>query len=444
MKNALFLLRASAACIGFAMPTMLLAQQPVASNALPSAPAGLAASSLTAVTPRASAPAKTPASEDAAGRWLNLSTMSESQRFRRSFNQGGFVYFDDGQQRSLIQGRINLDPEARYTIGFRASSGHFFNWAYADYAGEGFSERVKDTALLLPSYNAAELQERTLAIAADPAGLAVIHQVQSNGWQFYLRELYFSASPLKAITVEFGSFGIERGLGTEITTFDDDGYLSGERIRIRDAKHLFFDQIGFTNAFFGSYGTANLLDRGSDLKKSNYHQVFADKRINSRIGVSGEYVWLIGTNTLRGAALIAAKEVKVADSFRLEAYERMNSVNLQGLEVGGGAGFSVTAQKKLGTRLSGDLGFASIDKDNTAETGSRFFHAVGFGLNGDAFGQGKRPFIRASCKINSYTTAFGFFTHEVGGRVLNNAQQGINAGLEFDLKTLVNQEKRIF
>ena len=90
--------------------------------------------------------------------------MSESQRFRRSFNQGGFVYFDDGQQRSLIQGRINLDPEARYTIGFRASSGHFFNWAYADYAGEGFSERVKDTALLLPSYNAAELQERTLAI----------------------------------------------------------------------------------------------------------------------------------------------------------------------------------------------------------------------------------------------------------------------------------------
>jgi hypothetical protein len=42
-------------------------------------------------------------------------------------------------------------------------------------------------------------------------------------------------------------------------------------------------------------------------------------------------------------------------------------------------------------------------------------------------------------------SAFGFYTHEVGSeRVLTLNQQGFNAGMTFDLKAIVNSEKRVF
>ncbi len=113
--------------------------------------------------------------------------------------------------------------------------------------------------------------------------------------QFYLRELYFSATPVKPVTVEFGSFGIERGYGSEITTFDDDGYIAGERIAVHSPKQLFFDEIQFTNAYFGDFATTNFLDRGSSLKSSNYRQVSAKKKLNDRVAFSADYTWLTGT-----------------------------------------------------------------------------------------------------------------------------------------------------
>jgi hypothetical protein len=445
MRKFSVLFRAAAVSIGLAIPTVLFAQQTVL-RASASANSDSTSAS-TSASPLVSAVATQPVSKPPApllGRWLELKTLSHSQRYRHSYDSGGFNYFENGQQRSLIEGRVKLDAGANYTIGFRASSGHFFNWAYSDYAGEGFTERIKNTDALVASYTPAEQVERNLAKIADPSDVAIIHDIQSNGWQFYLRELYFSATPVKGLTAEFGSFGIERGVATEITTFDDDGYLSGERIRIRNPKHLFFDQIGYTNAYFGSYGTANLLDRGSDLTKFNYRQVFADKKINSRIDVSGDYTWLNSTDTLRAAALVDVKEVKVVDSLRAEAYVRVNSVNLQGLEVNGGSGFSLMAQKKLGGRLIVEAGFASIDKDNTAESGSRFFHSVGFGLNGDSYSEGKRPILHATYRVNSFTTAFGFYTHQIGTPLVNYAQQGLNGGLTFDMKALANTGRKVF
>src|ERR1039457_3812087 len=74
---------------------------------------------------------------------------------------------------------------------------------------------------------------------ANASGYAISNSID-NGWKFYVRELYVSATPIKAATVEFGSFGIERGYASEITTFDYDGYLTGERIRIQAPAHLFF------------------------------------------------------------------------------------------------------------------------------------------------------------------------------------------------------------
>jgi len=376
-------------------------------------------------------------------RWLDIDTFSHAERYRNAAESTGWHLFEDGQQRSILAGRVKLDNQARYTVNFRASSGTYFNWAFADYAGDGITTRGKEAAAFA-RYSPTELIGVLGALAADPVDFASFEASHSTGWSFYLRELYLSASPIKQVTVEFGSLGIERGVSTEITTFDDDGYISGERVRIRDPKHLFFDQVGFTSAFFGDIYTPNLFDRGSSFKTSNYRQFFLDKRLGKRIATSGEYTWQNGTDTLREAASVAIPEVKVVDKVRVELYQRVNVITFDGISPAAGSGFAVAAEKGFKS-LKGDAGYASVDT-NYAGTyvANRLGVATAFALNGDAYGVGNRVFAHASYKINPVVTAFGFYTHAIGPRVLNLNQQGLNAGLIFDLKALVNSKKLIF
>jgi hypothetical protein len=104
---------------------------------------------------------------------------------------------------------------------------------------------------------------------------------------------------------------------------------------------------------------------------------------------------------------------------------------------------AVAAEKKF-KGLSGDLGYASIDADYGIYGGSRVMTVGSFSLNGDTYQEGKRPFAHLSYKINPALTAFGFYTHAIGKNVPNDNQQGIHAGLNFDLKALVNSQKLVF
>jgi hypothetical protein len=437
-------------------PQLCLAQQ-LAVNAPLDARGEATASSETILAPMATIHPAAPATEKPLlGRWLDLETFSHSERYRNAFAAGGFHDFENAQQRSLLVGRLKLDAEGRYEVGFRASSGRYFNWAYGGYTGMSFIPRVLAPGVIASYETPAQYREAVQASFADPAGFTTVTaNLKSNGMEFYLRELFFSGTPVKAVTVEFGSFGIERGYSTEITSFDEDGYLSGERVRFRDAKHLFFDEVGFTNAYFGDIDTVNLFDRGGSLKKSNYRQAFAKKRLNARIAFSGEYTWQTGTDTLREAFVVKTPELKAVDGVRFEAYERLNGVTFAGLAnsplgpiapltVNGASGFAAVVEKKLGN-LSGDAGFATVDSDYAVYANSRFIHAVGFALNGDTYGQGNRLFTHVSYRIAPGVTAFGFFTHEVGAtRVLTLNQQGFNAGVTFDMKAMVNKTKLVF
>jgi hypothetical protein len=404
----------------------------------------------------AAATANTPPVErPLTARWLDLETLSHSERYRNAFANGGGHDFNNAQQRSLILGKIKLDSEGRYDIGFRASSGRYFNWAYGGYTGANFLSRVNSTAFVNSACTPREAFGIYQAVFADPGGKTIADAVKSEGWNFYMRELYLSATPVKPVAVEFGSFSIERGYSSEITTFDEDGYLSGERIRFHDPEHLFFDQISFTNAFFGDIATPNLFARGSSLAKFNYRQVAVKKQLNKRVGFSGEYTWQTEIDTLREAAVLGAEELKVVDSVRFEAYERLNPKVYPGLaqsmigpipslSVPGASGFAVAAEKRRG-KLSGDVGYASIDGNYSVYTGARFLEAVAFPLNGDSYGQGNRAFVHALYKIAPAVTAFGFYTHEVGSELVRTLnQQGWNAGMTFDLKAMVNTEKLLF
>lgn len=433
------------ACAGLTLPSAMMAQQSVqtlvASNVV-SSNDGVDSSATLSV------PAAKPVvpEQSLTGRWLDLSNFSHSERYRNQYGDDGAHYFEDGQQQSLISGRIKLDADERYAIDFRASSGRTFNWSYADYAGRGFKASLNNpyypTDISDPSGDPTVLA----AYQADPKGVAVIDRLNSAGWEFYMRELYLSATPVKPVTVEFGSFGFERGYSTEITTFDNDGYLTGERVRLDDPKHFFFDQISATSAYFGYFNQPNLFDRGGGFSKSNYRQVAAKKQLTPRVGISGEWNWISNnakTNTLREAIVVNVNESKVLDRFRIEGYEMVNHVSLQGDDERARQGFAIVGEKKIG-KLSGDFGFASIDRDYGLYSGSSFMQEVGFSLNGDTYNTSIRIFSHVSYKINPVVTAFGFYTRMTGQIITDLNNQGLNAGLSFDLKALVNTEKRVF
>ena len=128
---------------------------------------------------------------------------------------------------------------------------------------------------------------------------------------------------------------------------------------------------------------------------------------------------------------------------RLEAYERVNTTNLQGLPVSGGAGFALAALEKKG-KFTGDFGFASIDSDYSVYAGSRYFHANGFALNADTLSSDKHPFVHASYKLTPELSAVGYYTHGVGSGPQDLNQQTITGGMSLDLKALVNREKLVF
>ena len=58
--------------------------------------------------------------------------------------------------------------------------------------------------------------------------------------------LYFAAIPVQGVEGQYGGLYIVKGESTELTTYDEDGYIIGERVSVRRPKELFFDEISAT------------------------------------------------------------------------------------------------------------------------------------------------------------------------------------------------------
>ena len=362
-------------------------------------------------------------------RWLDINTLSSSLRYRSLENSGGIHMFDFGQHRELVDGSFKLDREGKYAIHFHASSGRYINWAYADAIGGQFSDQVPLNTPHLPSSVGGALFH---AIQVDPEGLAYARGIDSRGGYIYMRQLYLSATPVKQVTFEFGSLAIEHGENTEATSFDDDAYIAGERVRVHDSEHLYFDEIDGTWAYLGDAITPNFFSRGERLAQNNYQQYLVKKEFG-RIGVSTDYTRLRGTNTMREAIRAKLPELHLIDSARLELYQRTNNVAFYGVNFSSGAGLSVSGSKTIAKRLQLEGGYASIDSNYAAYSGSPFLGAIGFSWNSDSFMTGHRFFTRGNLKVASGVSLFAFFTHDLDEAPYVINRQGVNCGMTVDL-----------
>ena len=199
-----------------------------------------------------------------------------------------------------------------------------------------------------------------------------------------LKQLYFDAKPAKAVEVQAGGLFINYGLSTEVTEYDNDSYITGERLLLRMPHKLYFDQVSVTYARLADLNTPNVFRRLRHLGKQNYHQFLVQKQVNKTVGFSGDYTFQSGMDIFRQAVKISLPKRQVLDTLLVEAYEQTGPRTYQG--------FNIFGEKALHERLTVSGGFARIGPGL---------------LNGDRFPPGKRLYLNTILKLTrelSFTT----------------------------------------
>jgi hypothetical protein len=286
-----------------------------------------------AVQPPVSKPAPAPGH-----RWYEAQAISLDARYRLVETSTGIRSANHLQHKQTFKGALRFDARGRYTLQATAGSGSSFTGSWEN-AGPGTGE-------------------------ADA--------------HFGVRFLYLSAVPVKGLELQAGGLGFARGEATEITTYDNDGFLMGERVSVKRPDVLYLDEVSISAGYLGDLDTPSVFERADRFDEHNYTQALVGKKIGKRAALSADWTKAAGVTTWRQALRVGTRETKAIDSVRLELYQRVTGENAEG--------FAVTAERALPAKVSLGVGWATIDRDYG-------------GLNGDRFHRGSRFFVDAKMPL---------------------------------------------
>jgi hypothetical protein len=300
---------------------------------------------------QSAAPTPTPQARKETHRWLDLDLFSISTRYRFIETANGQTNSNQQQWQFMARGRFKFDRSGRYSVVATLATGNSFTGGWNN-TGLG---------------------------TGDP---------QTN---IFPKQLYFDAKPVKSLEFQFGGIGVNNGENTEITGYDNDAYITGERLQIRKPKKLYFDEISFTNGYVGDLNRPSVFRRFKHLDKSNYHQFLVRKQITKKVGFSADYTFESGVDTLRQAIKIKLPKSHFVDSLLYENYERIDPHP--------GYGFALIGDKKLFSKLTLVGGFIKIS------------HPM---FNSDCFPRGERICFSAAYKITNELTLNPVIIRAVG------------------------------
>ena len=288
-------------------------------------------------------------------RWIDLQNATLNLRYRVIDTSTGVVTTNSIQHRETLRARLKFDAPGRYALNLGA------------FTGQRFTSGWNNTGVGIGDWQGA------------PS----------------VRALYFAAQPVAGVEGQYGSMYIVRGESTEVTTYDEDGYVIGERVSVRRPRDVFFDEVSATVGYLSSAATElGFSKRVKYLNdEPNYGHFLVDKKLGTRAGISADFTSVDGSRTWRAATNVNTKELRAIDSIVFENYKRTNNNPAYG--------FAVTANKALTRKLAINWGYASID---------RFYGA----LNSDRFHLGDRVFGMATYVLSPRFTASAFITRAVG------------------------------
>src|SRR5574341_594275 len=226
-----------------------------------------------------------PTNEGRLARWFDLQTASISNRYQFIENARGATTASHEQYQVTLEGRFKFDEKGRFSLNAGLFSGRNF---FSGWNSSGWGSS----------------------------------RATSN---LYLKELYLSVKPARGVELQTGSLYLLHGEATEITAYDYDGYVTGQRMTLARPDHLWLDEVSYTAGYLGDLNTPNINQRYRRLRQVNFHHVLAGKKLGERLRVSADYASESGVKVFRQAVKIGMPEAKVIDSFLFENYERARS-----------------------------------------------------------------------------------------------------------------------
>jgi hypothetical protein len=338
------------------------------------APAGPAAGPRALVAPSARRPLL--------ARWLDLQAATMSSRYRFVENSQSVMTNSQLQHNEGVKARLRLDAAGLYSVNVRLASGSSFTSGWNN-AGVG-----------------------------TPGDFFT---------RLYVKDLFFAAVPAKGIELLYGGLSPARGENTEITSYDNDAYIVGERVIVKRPAALYFDEISATRAYLGDLTTPSFMKRYQRLDETNYHQLLVAKKFGRRLTTSFDYTATSGIATMRSAFTVKAAESRVVDLVRVEGYRRLNN---------SATGFAVYGEKVLTKWATVGGGWADIDN--------------GYGgLNADRFNKGRRLFANGTVTVMQELSVQLFYQHAVANNYTMSNRSRLDVILAFNvLKAL--QRGRVF
>lgn len=300
-------------------------------------------------------PAPTPASKHANSfqRWFDFDTISLQLRYRHVGTDSSIGRINQAQWQVLLKGHFQFDAKAKYRVNWTVNTGPVFT---AGWNNTGWGTGLHQTNL-------------------------------------YVKHIYFDAKPTKKLEFQVGGIEFNRGDTTEVIGYDNDGYMTGERVSVRAPRSLFFDEISATAGYVGDVAHPSVFYRFKrHLDNFDYHQFLVRKQVTRSVSWTAEYSFLDGRDTLREAVKIKSPKALFFDTLLFESYQRLDPQR--------DAGFHAFAEKIVNKRLTLSGGFARIDRRVT--------------LNADRFPPGHRLYIGSVIKLSPVFTLNPVFIHAVG------------------------------
>jgi len=312
--------------------------------------------------------------------WFEPQALSLSSRYRVAENSGGNTTANQVQFKDTIRARVNVDRDRRFTINVGAFSGSSFTSGW-DATGIGSG-----------------------------AGSA----------NMYVKQLYGSFVPVRGVELQAGGLYINHGENTEITSYDDDGYVMGERLTIRRPHQAYFDEVSVTRAALSGTATPGVFRRFKLLSHQNSWQAQVVKRIVPALSASADFTDVSGAGTLRAAVALRLPGGAPVSAVRLEEYRRVT--------MHPATGFAVVAERPIAGRARVQGGYADID-------------VLYGGLNGDRYQQGRRIFAMATIPVVRALTAQIYATHAVGSAPVS-IRTRFDAVVTYDVLAAVRRHRR--
>jgi hypothetical protein len=281
-------------------------------------------------------------------RWVDLQTATIYTRYRFIENSADRVTSNHLQYKQAVRARFNADAAKKITLNVGLFSGSSFISTWNNW-GPGTGD--------------------------------------FDGKNNYLKQLFVAAVPLRDVEIQAGGLYVRRGEDDDITTFDEDGYLVGERLTIRRPDRLFLNEITVTRASLGPFNEPNLWDRWQQWSSPNYAQFLIVKRLHRAVAASLDFSTQAGATTIRAAATVRLPRAAPVQTIKYEQYVRTNHHEA--------AGFAAWGERALGSKSRLQAGYATIDQyyggwnADRIQSGRRFFAlwnlTIGRGLGAQLF-----------------------------------------------------------